>query len=238
LLDPETRGLFAAIGIEKGKAFAPDARMEAILEDAVAIGNAAARSVVWHPRIDRNMSGVPFYPDSDSSWVLAFEGRNVFFDGPDGQTRNSDARVNFYYPYTAVTPAMSTPREGTGSDYAITFKDADKTPFDGSKTYKLSVPKDPPVKDFWAVTLYDNQTRSMLQTSQPFPTLGSQSDGIRQNDDGSTDIYLGPKAPDGFEENWLETDPDKGWFVIFRAYGPLQPWLKQSWRLPEIVLVQ
>jgi hypothetical protein len=146
--------------------------------------------------------------------------------------------VNFYYPYTAVTPAMSTPREGTGSDYAITFKDADKTPFDGSKTYKLSVPKDPPVKDFWAVTLYDNQTRSMLQTSQPFPTLGSQSDGIRQNDDGSTDIYFGPQAPEGFESNWLETDPDKGWFVIFRAYGPLQPWLEQSWRLPEIVLVQ
>jgi len=174
LLDPETRGLFASIGIEKGKEFAPDDRMKKILTDAVGIGNAAVRSNVFFPRQNGTLSEVAFYPGTDSSWVVAFDGRNVFFNGKDGQTANSDARVHFYYAYTAVTPAMSTPHVGKGSDYAITFLDSTKAPFDGSKTYKLSVPKDVPVKDFWAVTLYDTQTRSMLQTSQPFPTLGSQ----------------------------------------------------------------
>jgi hypothetical protein len=238
LLDPETRGLFASIGIEKGKKFAPDARMKRLLTDAVAIGNAAVRSVAWYPRADGTMKGVKTYPDSDSSWVMAFSGRNVFFNGNDGQTMDSDARVHFYYAYTAVTPAMSTPHMGQGSDYAITFLDAAKKPFDGSITYKLTVPKDVPVKDFWAVTIYDTETRSMLQTGQRFPTLGSQSKGITQNDDGTTDIYFGPKAPASFENNWLETKADQGWFVIFRAYGPLEPWLEQSWRLPEIEAVQ
>ncbi|TWT55156.1 hypothetical protein Pla22_28100 [Rubripirellula amarantea] len=237
-LDPETRGLFAAIGIEKGKAFAPDERMKKILADGVAIGNAASRSIVWYPRYDMNMKGIRIYPDTNSSWIMGFLNRNVFFDGPDGRTMNSDARVMFYYSYTAVTPAMAKPREGTGSDYGISYVDADKQPFDGSKTYKLRIPADPPVNNFWAVTIYDPQTRSMLQTSQPFPTVGSQTKGIKKNDDGSTDIYFAPTAPEGYENNWLETIPGKSWFVILRMYGPLKPWLDQTWRPSEVELVK
>lgn len=220
MLDPETRGLFASIGIEKGQEFAPDDRMKRILSDGAAIGNAASRSIVWHPRYDATMKGVRLYPDSDSSWIIAFTGRNVFFDGPDGHTMNSDARVMFYYPYTAVTPAMATPRAGAGSDYGIAYLDSDKNPFDGSKTYKLNIPAKPPVKSFWAVTVYDSQTRSMLQTDQQFPTLGSQTKGVVQNKDGSVDVYFAPKAPDGKKGNWLQTIPGKSWFVILRMYGP------------------
>ncbi|NEP87564.1 MAG: DUF1254 domain-containing protein [Okeania sp. SIO2C2] len=237
LIDRERRGLFASIGIEKGKAFAPDARMEAILTDAVAIGNAAARSIVWYPRVDGTLQGVQHYPDTDSSWLMGYTGRNVFFTGEDGETMNSDARVMFHYPYTYVSPAMATPQEGTGSDYGVAYLDSNKQFFDGSKTYQLHIPADPPAKDFWAVTIYDSQTRSMLQTGQPFPTVGSQTEGIQQNADGSTDVYFCPQPPTGYENNWLETVPGKSWFVIFRMYGPLQPWLDQSWRPGEVELL-
>lgn len=237
MLDPETRGLFASIGIQKGNAFEPDVRMQKILADGVALGNAASRSIVWHPRYDMNMDGVRIYPDSNSAWMMAFVGRNVFFTGDDGQTMNPDARVLFHYPYTAVTPAMSTPREGTGSDYGIAFLDADKRPFDGSRTYRLNIPADVPAKSFWAVTIYDSQTRSLLQTSQLFPTVGSQTDEVRVNDDGSYDIYFAPKPPAGYENNWLETVPGKSWFIILRMYGPLKPWIEKTWRPGEVELV-
>ena len=237
MLDAETRGLFASIGIEKGKAFAPDERMEKILADGVAIANAAARSIVWYPRYDKNMKGVQIYPDTDSSWLMAYTGRNVFFNGADGMTMNSDARVMFHYPYTAVTPAMAAPREGKGSDYGIAYVDADKQPFDGAKTYKLNIPADPPTGNFWAVTVYDTQTRSMLQNSQKYPNVGDQTEGIRQNSDGSFTIHFGPQAPKGYENNWIETIPGKSFFVILRMYAPLRPWIDQTWRPGEIELV-
>jgi hypothetical protein len=238
MLDAETRGLFASIGIEKGKPFAPDARMKRILEDAIKIANAAARSIVWYPRTDGTMKGVRIYPDTDSAWLMGWVDKNVFFTGKDGQTMNSDSRVMFHYPYTAVTPAMAVSVPGAGSDYGIAYVDSEKKVFDGSKTYRLRIPPNPPVNNFWAVTLYDNQTRSQLQTSQLFPTVGSQTKGITQNADGSYDIYFGPKPPRGFENNWLETVPGKGWFVALRMYGPLQAWIDKTWRPGEIELVE
>ncbi len=238
MLDPETRGLFASIGIEKGKLFKPDRRMQKILTDAVAIGNATARSIVWYPRTDGTMKGIQIYPDTDSAWMMGFLDKNVFFNGKDGKTMNSDARVFFYYPYTGVTPAMALTGAGAGSDYGVTYLDSKKQPFDGSKTYKVHIPANPPVKDFWALTVYDNQTRSQLQTSQPFPSVGSQTEGVKKNDDGSYDMYFSPKAPEGFENNWLETIPGKGWFVILRMYAPLEPWIKKTWRPGEIELVE
>jgi len=236
MLDVETKGLLASIGIEKGKEFAPDERMKKILTEAVAIGNAAARSIVWYPRTHMNMNGIKIYPDTESSWIMAWVNKNVFFTNETGGM-NSDARVMFHYPYTAVTPAMAVSIPGAGSDYAMTFVDADKNHFDGGKTYKLHIPANVPVNNFWAVTIYDSQTRSMLQTEQKFPTVGSQSEGFKQNDDGSFDVYFSPSAPDGFENNWLQTIPGKSWFIILRVYGPLEPWIEKSWIPGEVTLV-
>ena len=238
ILDAETRGLFASIGIEKGKKFAPDKRMQKILADGVALGNAASRAVVWYPRYDMNMKGVRVYPDTNSAWIMAYTARNVFFNGKDGQTMNTDARVMFHYPYTAVTPAMAAPREGTGSDYAIAYVDSKKQAFDGGKTYKVTIPADPPVGNFWAVTVYDTQTRSMLQSNQKFPTVGGNTEGLKKNDDGSYTVYFGPEAPKGYENNWVETIPGKSWFVILRMYSPLKPWIDQTWRPGEVELVK
>jgi hypothetical protein len=231
MLDPELRGLFASIGIEKGRPFKPDARMKKILTDAVAIANATARAIVWYPR-DK---GAKVYPDKKSAWVMGWVNKNVFFT--DNGAMDSDARVMFHYPYTAVTPAMAVSKPGVGSDYAIAYLDSKQQVFDGSKTYKLNIPKDVPVNNFWAVTMYDTQTRSQLQTGQPFPSVGSQTNGIKKNVDGSYDVYFGPKPPKGMKNNWLQSVPGKSWFTVLRMYGPLEPWINKTWQPGEVELV-
>jgi len=121
------------------------------------------------------------------------------------------------------------------------FVDADKNPFDGAKTYKVTLPKDIPAAKFWSFTLYDNQTRSMLQTPQRFPRAGSQtypSPAAVANPDGSTTVYLGPKQPAGVKRgNWIQTMPGKGWFVLLRLYSPLESFFTKSWRPSEVELV-
>ncbi len=223
--DPEVLGLLAAIGIEKGEPFAPDARMKAILTDAAAVGNATARAIVYRTRDPRA------YIYEESAWKTGFIGGSHEF-ALDG-VRLLDARTMFYYYATFVTPAMAAHRVGVGSQYAGAMVDADGQPLDGGKTYRLRMPPDAPAKDFWSVVLYDNQTRSMLQTDQPFPSLNSQR-GVKANEDGSTDIYFGPKAPEGKESNWIQTVPGKGYSVILRLYGPLEPWFDKTWRPGEI----
>ncbi|MHC4320421.1 MAG: DUF1254 domain-containing protein, partial [Planctomycetota bacterium] len=235
LMTPDIRGLFASLGIEKGKPFNPDDRMKAILADGVAIGNAQARAIVWYPRIDMNLGGVQIYPDTGSAWNMGYPERNVHFNGRNGATMNTDARVSFHYPYTGVTPMMATPRLGKGSDYGIAYLDGDKQPFDGSKTYKISLPPDAPIANFWAVTIYDTQTRSMLQTDQKNAGIDSLQEGLRYNRDGSIDIYFGPKPPPGYKSNWVQTIPGKSWFTILRMYSPLEAWIDQTWRPSEVI---
>ena len=184
-LGPEAKGMMAAIGIERGKPFNPDERMKKILADAAAIGNAAARAISYFPRDPGNL----LY-GKDSAWVMAYADKDTTF------TRNGayrlDPRVLFHFGYICVSPAMAVTVPGKGSDYGLAMLDSKGKVLDGSKTYKLHLPPNPPAKDFWAVTMYDTQTRSQLQTDQQFPTLGSQDKGIRKNADGSYDIYFAP----------------------------------------------
>ena len=84
---------------------------------------------------------------------------------------------------------------------------------------------------------YDPQTRSELQTSQPFPSKSSKRDKLIQNADGSVDLYFGPNAPAGKEANWTQTVPGKGWHAIFRLYGPLEPWFDKTWKPGEFEVV-
>ena len=238
LLDPETRGLYASIGIEKGKPFAPDARMKKILTDAVAIGNATARSIVWYPRPTGPMEGIRLYPDSDSAWNVVYLDGNVFFNGKDGKTMNSDARTFFHYIATGITPAMAISIPGKGSDYGFILVDSKNRPMEGDKTYRLRLPANVPVNDFWSVTLYDNQTRSMLQTGQQYPALDSIGDKLKKNADGSIDVFFAPKAPKGMESNWLETIPGRSYWLGYRMYGPLEPWFDKTWRPGEVELVE
>lgn len=225
-LDPDTLGLFAAIGIEKGKPFAPDDRLKKILTDAAAVGDATARSLAYRNR----MKEAYFYPNS--AWMTPFVGGSYKFE--ENGAVNLDAKSMFFFYATGVTPAMTMKMVGQGSQYAGAFVDAKGNPLDGSKTYSLHMPPNIPAKDFWSFTLYDNQTRSMLQTDQQSPAIGSLTKGLLVNADGSVDVYFGPKAPPGKEANWVQTIPGKGWNTLLRLYGPLEPWFNKTWRPGEI----
>jgi hypothetical protein len=141
---------------------------------------------------------------------------------------NLDGAAFYYFLATGVTPAMEKKLVGRGSQYAWTARDADGNPLDGGKNYK-HLPPNIPVKDFWSVILYSNQTRSMTQTDQRFPSVSSQTKGLLINPEGSVDVYFGPTAPAGKEKNWVQTIPGKGWNTILRLYGPLEPWFNQTW---------
>jgi hypothetical protein len=249
--DVELAGQLAAIGIQHGKPFKPDARMKKILTDAAAVGNATGRMLNWryvvaHPEWS-------YY--SNSMWSnMLWEG-GAFFETPPPQfkdgmfkpypptgARTLDSRTGFYYAYTLDSPGMIMNIPGVGSQYLMGFVDSDGNPYDGSKTYKVTLPKGIPARAFWSLILYDNQSRSMLQTPQRFPRAGSQSypsPAAEAASDGSTTVFIGPKQPDDVKRgNWIQTDPEKGWFVILRLYSPLEPFFTKAWRPSEMELVQ
>ncbi len=228
---PEVLGQLAAIGIVKGKPFEPDERMKRILTEAVAVGNATARTITFRTR----MKDAYYYPDS--AWFTGFVGGSYEFLLEPG-VRNLDARILFHYYATGITPAMTWKRVGIGSQYAVATTDSEGKPFDGSKTYKVHLPPNIPAKDFWSIVAYDNETRSMLQTDQQFPSIGSNTEDIVVNDDTSVDVWFGPTAPEGHESNWVQTVPGKGWNIILRLYAPLEPWFDKTWRPGEIELVE
>lgn len=249
--DVELAGQLAAIGIRHGKEFAPDDRMKKILTDAAAVGQGVGRALQW------NFADV--HPDwahyEDSQWsLMLWEGGALFETPPppfeDGMfkplpptgARTLDSRTAFYYAYTLDSPAMIMQIPGVGSQYLLAFRDANGEVFDGTKTYKVTLPKDIPAEAFWSLTLYDNQTRSMLATPQKYPRAGSQSypsPAATAAEDGSTTVWFAPEQPDGVDRgNWIQTDPEKGWFTILRLYSPLPSFFTKEWRPSEIEAVQ
>jgi hypothetical protein len=240
--DPDLLGLLAAVGIVHGQPFKPDERMRKILEDAVVVGNATARTVAFDPRAEEN---VAYYPGS--AWFnRLFEGGYEFLDPPPQVTakgvvpspsdgaRKLNARTWFLYIATGITPAMCMHLTGIGSQYLCATRGSDGKYLDGSRNYRVSLPPNIPHSRFWSMMVYDNQTRSMLQTGQAKPDLGSQSGTVETNADGSTDVYFGPTAPDGKANNWIQTVPGKGYFAILRLYNPEAAFFDKSWRPSEI----
>ena len=234
IIDPETRGLLAAIGIRKGKPFEPDEHTREILTDAVAVANATARTLFFQTNAADN------FLYEGSYWKRGFFGRDYQFllDGEEGAgERNLDARTAVFYMATLNTPAMTMKMVGFGSQYAWSDRDGSGDYLDGAKSYRLTLPPNVPAKNFWSVVVYDPQTRSELQSDQPYPSKSSQTGDLVENSDGSIDLYFGPKAPEGLESNWVQTVPGKGWFTLLRLYGPLDPWFDQTWRPGEFELI-
>ena len=250
-LDPEIMGSLAAVGIVKGKPFNPDARMKKILTDAAAIGTGAGRTLNWSPR---QAEGWFYYPNS--AWMnMLFSGGYTFETPPpqvsaDGTItpypptgyRMLNSRTAMFFYATGITPAMIMRLTGIGSQYLGAFVDSNGENFDGGKTYKMTLPPNIPAEKFWSLTVYDNQTRSMLDTPQRYPRAGSQtypSPAAEESADGSTTIYFAPTQPEGVPRgNWIQTVSGKGWNTILRLYSPLEPFFTKEWRPSEIELVR
>ena len=247
--DVELMGQLAAIGIVKGQPFEPDERMLRILEEAAAVGNATSRALMFDPRTSERFA---YYEGSawlSNLWVGGYtfetppplvtaEGIEPF---PATGVRALHSRTAFFYGFTGITPAMCMRLTGLGSQYIIAYKDADGKHLDGAETYRVTLPPDIPAARFWSLTIYDTQTRSMLQTPQRFPRVGSQAyptPAATADVDGSTTITFGPERPsDAPEGNWIQTIPGKGWFPVLRLYSPLDPFFDKTWQPSEIELV-
>ena len=229
--DPELLGLAKAIGIEKGKEFKPDARMQKILTEAASLGNAAYRGVMFKPR----NPDVYFYPDR--KWFSPLSSGSHEFLSKTG-ARLIDDRVGFHLFATGVTPFMVKPTVGAGSVYEIGSMDETGKMLDGGKTYSVTLPGPVPARDFWSFMVYDNQTRSILETDQKTGGADSKLAGMKKSEDGSVTIFFGPQAPKGQEKNWVQTVPNKGFNVLLRLYGPEQAWFDKTWKPGDFKLVK
>lgn len=215
------------LGIVKGEVFEPDARQLKLLEEAAVVGEEMARVTLFDCRIH----GAPVWSDRDWMWAVLLNA-----DQETEHYSQIDERLHWFYGAIYMTPAMALKKAGPGSQYIQAFMDKDGGWLNGANTYRLIIPADVPVKDFWSLTVYDNETRSLLQNKSMSPAVSSY-DKLKQNDDGSVDIYLGPEAPEGMESNWIETLPGKGFFLWFRVYHPTEEFFNGSWKLNEVEIV-
>jgi hypothetical protein len=218
-------GMLQPLGIEKSRPFRPTPRQQQILTDAAKTGEVMARSIAYQKRFE----GARLWPDRhwEKSLMLAETNQEA------PHHTQLDERTSWFYEAVGVSVGMMGRAVGVGQVYLEATKDLTGSWLDGGKTYRLTVPKDVPVAQFWSVTVYDNETRCFVHTGvQPDR---SSRDPIATNPDGSVDIFFGPAAPAGKpESNWIQTRPGKGWFTYFRFYGPTEAYFDHSWMLPDI----
>ncbi|TIP80780.1 MAG: DUF1254 domain-containing protein [Mesorhizobium sp.] len=221
--------MLVPLGIEKGKPFEPDERQKNILTEASNVGELMARANAYHKRFP----GALAYPGKRWEYTL-------FLKNVDQETPNYtqlDERSSYFYEAVGVTAGMMGQTVGAGQAYLEAQKDKDGAWLDGGKSYRLNVPKGAPVAQFWSLTVYDNETRALIDTGS-YPDRSSRN-AITTNTDGSVDLYFGPQPPAGKpESNWIKTLPGKGWFTYFRFYGPTQAYFDKTWQIPDIEPMQ
>lgn len=210
------------LGIEKGKPFKPDGHTTTLLE-----GGVQEAQALLEAKYDTGFR--PFFEGGHWMYPVPPElvkAQQSGFSDPDAYP--VDLRgVVYTYGYVGIK------RLGAGQMYLIAIKDKDGNNFDGGKTYRLTVPANPPVEQYWSATAYDRKTHALIR-DMPRASRSSQISELQKNDDGSVDLYFGPEAPDGKDANWVPTKPGYGFEVMFRLYGPEKPLFDKTWVLPDI----
>jgi len=219
-------GLMARIGIKKGEPFKPDAKLQAMFDQA---GPEALRFMMEQYHRDLN------------PWMWKGKKWSMLVPTGAGATEWTYEFPSFYdyHAKGALFYAIITSIKnyGTSTFYLDCAETADGEWLDGSKNYKLVMPPNVPVRDFWAITTYDLETASYLRDIEP-SSIDSNMKNVKKNADGSVDIYFGPKAPKGKESNWLPTDPKRRFFLLSRFYGPEPALFDGSFELNNIELVK
>jgi len=232
--DKNLIGLMHTIGIVPGEPFEPDERSKEILDAAAVLADLMARNIAYDSPVKEPYL---FYPDKN--WELAFMTKNPRYEDERGATQ-IEQRMSFMYQAITTADAMVLELVGKGSKYLGTYRDADENFLIGSNSYHLNIPADVPAANFWSIVVYDAETRSMIKNDvQPLPAIRSlDSDKLKQNEDGSYDVYFGPEAPEGYEDNWVKTNEGDGFFVFFRFYSPTEAYYDKSWQLPMVELIK
>ncbi|HEX5105204.1 MAG TPA: DUF1254 domain-containing protein [Pirellulaceae bacterium] len=211
------------IGIEKGKPFEPDAKTRAILEKAVKEAHAelALKYELGFatPFFEGTRWGLPIPKETVAGLGNGFADPNQY--GIDGRG------VVYHFAY------FSPKTFGGGQFYLLNLSDRSGQPLEGNKTYRLTIPPNAPMEQYWSVTAYDRATHALI-AGMSRPSLASSDTTLQKNADGSTDIYFGPEAPAGKEPNWVPTDPKGQFELLFRLYGPKKEFFEMKWKLPDV----
>ncbi len=221
-------GSMRRLGLEKGKTFDPDERAQAILKQAAATGEAMVLSMAFQNRLDGLIYEDRQYENYAFNRSPTFY--QEYYEEVEERAGGWHQLVGNFATYTPAEP-------GTGQFGMTVYRDSDGNFLNGSNTYRLHVPANVPVKQFWQIPVYEVATRSLINTDQKRPTRAS-TDDLRTNADGSVDLYFGPEAPKGFEQNWVKTIRAEGWFALPRLYAPLEPILDKTWRWNDIERIQ
>jgi hypothetical protein len=216
-------GLLSALGIEKGKPFPNDARIQGILLRAAQAG----RDQLLVSAFDSARADKTNWPDRKWEWV-GLVPESAEFETPDGI--DLEARDRWFAQAIVTSPAMFRRSAGAGSLYWMSTRDRNGAFLDGGKSYKLSVPQPVPGKLFWSVTVYDTATRSQVQTDQDRAALRSMFELKDVSASQPVELYFGPGAPPDQAQRWIKTSPGKGWFAYMRIYGPEEAAFNKSWK--------
>lgn len=230
LFSPEALGRLASLGIKKGKPFNPDARMQQIFDQGAKQGVAMSRAIVYASRDPE----IRYW--EGRHWEKMFLHNTTF---ERNGVNDIDARTLWHYQAIVVSPNLLSTTPGQGTAYLTAFRDAKDAFLDGGKNYKLTVPANAPVKRFWAVTAYDVTTRGLLDAGgNTNKSVGSMNKPA-VNKDGSVDLYFGAEPPKDkkLKNNWVPTNAEKGFFVVFRFYGPEEGYINKTWVLNDFELI-
>jgi hypothetical protein len=225
-IDKGWMAMLEPLGIAKGKSFTPDDRLRTILFKGAAMGELMTRNLQVNPRYTE-----PYWPGT--SWYKSFDFQ---VEQETANTAQIDQRATWFYEAVTSTKGMVNPQLGEGQVYMTTKRDSKGDMLRADRSYKLRVPAHVPVKQFWSLTLYSENTRRAYDnggTKISDVSLDSRMKQLKYNDDGGIDLYIGAKAPEGGESNWMKTVGDDGGFVYFRLYAPEQAFFDKTFRLPD-----